>query len=261
MSGDLAGHVALVTGGSRGIGRATCALLARRGATVAVNYRAQEAAAKQVVEEISAAGGTAVPVCADVGDREGVEEMVKAISSEIGPVDILVNNAGIMNGGTLLDFKEADLDAMWQTNVKGNLFCAAAVAPGMKHEGWGRIVNVASNAGIGTAMPGTTLYAATKAAALILTKRMAFELGSGGITVNAVLPGYTRTDMTMAGRTEEAIERTRERLDASSVLERGIGEPEEIAEVIGFLVSPGASFLTGQLLLADGGRTDYLAHV
>ena len=258
---DLGGHVALVTGGSRGIGKATCRLLATRGAAVAVNYRSQQAAAENVVSEIREAGGTAIAAGADVGDRDAVGRLVQNVSGELGTIDILINNAGILHSGTVLDFDEDELDAMWQTNVKALLYCAAAVAPGMAANGWGRVVNVASNAGVGTAMPGTTLYAATKAAALVLTKRMAFELGSDGITANAVLPGFTRTDMTTAGRSEEAIAKTTERLNASSVLDRGVGEPEEIAEVIAFLASPASGFMTGQLLLADGGRTDYLSGV
>ena len=159
---DLHGHVALVTGGSRGIGRATCRLLASRGAAVAVNYRSQEAAAQSVVDEIREGGGTAMAAGADVGDREAVGRLVQSVSDELGTVDILINNAGILHSGTVLDFSEVELDAMWQTNVKALLYCAAAVAPGMTGNGWGRIVNVASNAGVGTAMPGTTLYAATK---------------------------------------------------------------------------------------------------
>ncbi len=258
---DLEGRVALVTGGSRGIGRAACFDLATAGAEVAVNYRSREDAAEEVVAAIVEGGGRAEAYRADVGERSAVAAMVEQVVRDLGSVDILVNNAGIMHRGTLLAYDDDEFDAMWQTNVKGVLHCAEATAPLMVEKGWGRIINVASNAGIGTALAGTTLYAATKAAVLALTRRMAFELGSDGITVNAVLPGFTKTDMTAAGRSEEQFQAIADRMNANSVLGRGVGEPEEIAAVIAFLASPQAGFMTGQLLLADGGRTDYLSHV
>ena len=258
---DLEGRVALVTGGSRGIGRAACFDLATAGAAVAVNYRSREDAAQEVVAAIVEGGGRAEAYRADVGERAPVAAMVEQVVRDLGSVDILINNAGIVHRGTLLAYDDDEFDAMWQTNVKGVLHCAQAAAPLMVEKGWGRIINVASNAGIGTALAGTTLYAATKAAVLALTRRMAFELGSDGITVNAVLPGFTKTDMTAAGRSEEQFQAIADRMNANSVLGRGVGEPEEIAAAIAFLASPQAGFMTGQLLLADGGRTDYLSHV
>ena len=256
----LAGKVALVTGGSRGIGRAACLKLAAAGAAVAVNYRSRADAAPRSSAP-SGAGGRAIAIEADVADREAVARMVQRVAAELGPIDVLVNNAGLLFSGSLLHYDDAELDAMWRTNVKGILHATAAVAPSMIERGWGRVVNVASNAGVGTALPGTTLYAATKGAVLILTKRLAFELGRHGITVNAVLPGYTRTDMTMAGRSAEDARRIVETLDSRSMIGRGVADPDEIATVIGFLASPESAFMTGQLLLADGGRMDYLAHV
>ena len=257
----LAGKVALVTGGSRGIGRAACLRLAASGAAVAVNYRARADAAREVVDAIEAAGGRAVAVEADVADRDAVRRMLQQATEKLGPVDVLVNNAGLLRSGSLLQYDDADLDAMWGTNVKGVLHATAAVAPAMIERGWGRVINVASAAGIGTALPGTTLYAATKAAVHVLTKRLAFELGRHGITVNAVVPGYTRTEMTMGGRSEEDARRVVEMLDSRSMIGRGVAEADEIAAVIEFLASPETAFMTGQLLLADGGRMDYLAHV
>lgn len=257
----LIGHVALVTGGSRGIGRAACLELAAKGAAVGVNYLRDESAAAQVVDRIRRAGGRAVPLQADVGDRAAVGAMVARAEHELGPVDILVNNAGIWRLGSVLEYQEADFDDMWRTNVKGAVYGAAAVAPGMIERGWGRIINVASNAGVGTAMPGTTLYAATKAALLVLTKRMALELGEHGITANAVLPGYVRTDMTVRGRSEQQIAQVTESLNRRSMLGQGVGEPEDIAHVIAFVASEESRFMTGQLLMADGGRMDYLSHV
>ena len=260
-NGQLDGHVALVTGGSRGIGRAVCIRLAAAGAAVAVNYLRDEDAAAEVVNRILEDGGRAVAARADVGDRAAVEGTVQRVRETLGTVDIVVNNAGIWRVGTVLEYEEDDLDAMWRTNVKGALHATAVVAPGMIERGWGRIVNVSSNAGVGTGMSGTTLYAATKAALLVLTKRMALELGAYGITVNAVLPGYVRTDMTLADRSEEQIAATTESLNQKSMLGRGVGDPEDIAHLVAFAVSEESRFMTGQLLMADGGRTDYLSHV
>jgi 3-oxoacyl-[acyl-carrier protein] reductase len=258
---SLAGKVALVTGGSRGIGRAICLRLAQAGAAVAVNYHSRADAAAEVVRGIESVGGQALAIAGDVGDRSAAARMVERAAADLGPVDVLINNAGLLFPGSLLHYDDAELDAMWRTNVKGILHCTAAVAPSMTQRGWGRVINVASNAGVGTALAGTTLYAATKGAVLILTKRLAFELGRQGVTVNAVLPGYTRTDMTMAGRSSEDARRTVEMLDARSMLGRGVADPDEIAAVVAFLASPESAFMTGQLLLADGGRMDYLAHV
>ncbi len=260
-SDGLSGRVALVTGGSRGIGRAACLELAAAGAAIAVNYRSRSDAAQEVVDQIVEDGGRALGVAADVGNRAAAEAMCERVRNELGSLDILVNSAGVLYSGSLLDYDDDQFDQMWQTNVKGVLHCAAAAAPGMMEQGWGRIINVASNAGVGTALPGTTLYAATKGAVLTLTRRMAFELGGDNVTVNAVLPGFIRTDMTMAGRTEGEFDSIADNLNARSVLGRGVGEPGDIATVIAFLASPESGFMTGQLLLADGGRTDYLSHV
>lgn len=257
----LDGHVALVTGGSRGIGRATCLRLAEAGASVAVNYRQQRDAAREVVGRIEAGGGRALALQADVADRAAVEAMASRVRDELGTVDILVNNAGIMRRGTLLDHREEDFEGMWRTNVEGVVHCAAAVAPGMIDRGWGRVINVSSNAGVGTALPGTTFYAATKAAVLALTRRLAFELGPHGITVNAVLPGFITTEMTTGNLGPEGIAGVTDALNQRSVLGRGVGRPEEIAHLVAFLASETSGFTTGQLLLSDGGRTDYLSHV
>ena len=255
------GHVALVTGGSRGIGRATCLRLAEAGAAVAVNYHRNQEAAVEIVERIRAEGGRAVALQADVSDQVAVEAMVARVREDLGTVDILVNNAGVLLRGTLLDHREDEFDLMWRTNVKGVVHCAAAVAPGMIELGWGRVINLSSNAAVGTALPATTFYAATKAAVLSLTRRLAFELGTHGITVNAVLPGFTVTDMTTGHLSPEGIAGVTDFFNQRSVLGRGVAEPEEIAHVVEFLSSERSAFMTGQLLLADGGRTDYLSHV
>ena len=260
MQADLAGKAAIVTGGSRGIGRAICLELAHRGASVAVNYHRQAEAAERVARAITENGGFALAIQADVSVKSDVSDMVKRVARELGSPDILVNNAGLLYTGQLLDYDEDEFDRMWRTNVKGVLYCSEAAAPGMIERGWGRIVNLASNAAIGTALPGTTLYAVTKGAVLTLTKRMAFELSPSGITVNAVLPGFTKTDMVLSGKRPEEIKRLLKDVAGRSLVGR-TGEPEDIASVTGFLCSPSSSYMTGQYLMADGGRQDYLTRV
>jgi len=256
---SLAGRVALVTGGSRGIGRAIALELAECGAAVTVNYHSRSDGADRVVSQIREMGGRAISVSADVAEEQDVHRMVARCASELGPVDILVNNAGLLHPGRLLDHQESEFDQMWRTNVKGVVYASAAVAPGMIERRWGRIVNLSSNAAIGTAMPGTTMYAATKGAVLSLTKRFAFELGEHGITVNAVLPGFTKTDMVLSDKSEEQAQEVVDRVAGRSMLGR-VGEPEDIARVVRFLCTQDSDFMTGQYLLADGGRMDYLAH-
>ena len=260
MNDELKGRTALVTGGSRGIGRAICLELADRGACVAVNYKTREDAANAVVEEVRNGGVDAISVQADVADSRAVQAMVDEVAGALGKPDILVNNAGLLFRGTLLEHDEEQFDMMWRTNVKGVLYCSEAVARGMLEQGWGRIVNLASNAAVGTAMAGTTMYAVTKGAVLSLTRRMAFELSPGGVTVNAVLPGFTKTDMVLAGKTEDEIDRLLDRVARRSLVGR-TGEPEDIASLVGYACSSASGFMTGQFLLADGGRQDYLAHV
>ncbi len=260
MNDELNGRTALVTGGSRGIGRAICLELADRGACVAVNYKTREDAANAVVEEVRNGGVDAISVQADVADSRAVRAMVEEVAGALGKPDILVNNAGLLFRGTLLEHDEEQFDMMWRTNVKGVLYCSEAVARGMLDQGWGRIVNLASNAAVGTAMAGTTMYAVTKGAVLSLTRRMAFELSPGGVTVNAVLPGFTKTDMVLAGKTEDEIDRLLDRVARRSLVGR-TGEPEDIASLVGYACSSASGFMTGQFLLADGGRQDYLAHV
>ncbi len=229
---------------------------------MAVNYRSGADAAGEVVDgDPRAAAGARSRSRPTSPIAPRWRAWWSASRAELGPIDVLINNAGLLFSGSLLDYDDAQLDAMWRTNVKGILHSTAAVAPSMIERGWGRVVNVASAAGVGTALPGTTLYAATKGAVLVLTKRLAFELGRHGVTVNAVLPGYTRTDMTMAGRSAEEARSIVEMLDSRSMIGRGVADPDEIATVIEFLASPESAFMTGQLLLADGGRMDYLAHV
>jgi len=256
--GRLEGKAALVTGAARGIGRATAAALARAGAAVAVNYVRSREAAAEVVRQIEGGGGRAVALAADVAVRSEVEAMVRGALEAFGALDILVNNAGVFETGSLLALEEAALDRMFAVNVKGIVHCVTAAAPHMIERRSGRIVNISSLAALGTAVAGTTPYAATKAAVLSLTKRAALELGGYGITVNAICPGFIRTDMLASvGAPDDAARIAA--LEKKTMLGR-IGTPEDIAGCVVFLASEEASFVTAQVLTVDGGRLDFLTH-
>jgi 3-oxoacyl-[acyl-carrier protein] reductase len=254
-----AGKVAIVTGGSRGIGQAISRRLAARGVAVCVNYTAQAAPADALVAEIAASGGRAIAVAADVADAGAVQAMLRRVEAELGPVGILVNNAGVSAPATLDTYDEAALDRMRRVNVNGVIHTVRAVMEGMKARGYGRIVNIASNAAIGTALPGTTFYGATKAEVLILTKRFAMELGRSGITVNAVAPGWIVTDMARRGATEEAFAARVASMRERTMVGR-VGAPEDIAAAVDFLTREDAGFMTAQVLTVDGGRMDYIGH-
>jgi 3-oxoacyl-[acyl-carrier protein] reductase len=246
-------RVALITGASRGIGRAIALRLARDGAAVAVNYRERRDQADEVVEAISRAGGRAVAIAADVANAVDCARLVQTARQALGPIDILVNNAGVFRKGDLDDFDLAQMEGMRNVNVDGLIRVTRAVAGDMKARRWGRIVNVASIAGIGTSTAGTTFYAATKAAVITLTRRFALELGPHGTTVNAIAPGFIATDMAaQSGANFDAI--------AARAMMRRVGTPDDIAAAAAFLVSEDAGFITAQVLTVDGGRTDFIAH-
>lgn len=252
-------QVAIVTGGSRGIGRATARLLGARGAAVAVNYTAHADAADSIVAEIKSAGGRAIVVQADVSDAAAVEAMVARVQKECGAPTILVNNAGIAAQATLDTYEPEKFVRMRQVNVDGTINTTRAVMGGMRQRRYGRIVNIVSIAGIGTALAGNAFYAATKAGAIVLTRRFAMELGPDGITVNAVAPGFVRTDMTQQGRGASDWDAVEKDFAARAMMRR-IGEPEDIAFAVAFLAAPEAGWLTAQTLVVDGGRMDYIGH-
>jgi NAD(P)-dependent dehydrogenase (short-subunit alcohol dehydrogenase family) len=252
-------RTALVTGASRGIGRAIAARLAKDGFAVALNYRSNAGEAQKAVEEIRAAGGRGMTVQADIKARDQVLSMVSAVNAELGSIDVLINNAGVMSRGDIDDFDFSEMNAMRGTNVDGLVMVTRAVLPGMKAAGNGRIINLTSIAAHGTAMPGTTFYAATKAAVSVLTRRFAMDLGPHGITVNAIAPGFIMTDMVAGGRTAEEAEQLFSSVCAKTMVRR-LGTPEDIANAASFLVSDQASFITGQILTVDGGRMDYISH-
>jgi 3-oxoacyl-[acyl-carrier protein] reductase len=252
-------QVAVVTGGARGLGRATARLLASRGTAVCVNYAAHAEAAEALVCEIVTAGGRAIAERADVAESAAVEAMIARTEAELGPVTILVNNAGVSWQGTLEAYDREQVARMRQVNVDGVIHATRAVMGSMRARRYGRIVNVSSIAAIGTALPGNAFYAATKAEVAILTRRFALELGPQGITVNAVAPGFVRTDLTQGGRGAADWAGTEERLAARAMMGR-IGEPEDVANAVVFLASPESGWITAQMLTVDGGRMDYIGH-
>jgi len=256
---SLKEQTALVTGASRGLGRAIALRLAQDGAAVCVNYRASSAEAESLVGEIRASGGRAISLRADIGDPVQVQDMMRRTIGELGPVSILVNNAGVAYRATLETYDPGGMADMRRTNVDGLIHVTRAVMAGMKERGYGRIVNLTSIAGHGTSLPGNAFYAATKAAVSVLTRRFAMELGPHGITVNAVAPGFILTDLVKEGRTEEEYQGLLKTIRERSMAGR-LGKPEDIANAVAFLVAPESAFITAQVLTVDGGRMDYIGH-
>lgn len=238
--------VALVTGGSRGIGRAICLELARLGAAVAVNYAGNEQAALETVEACRALGVEAEAFQADVADSAACEELVKAVKDRFGKLDILVNNAGITRDGLLMTAKAEDLDRVLDTNLKGAYFCMKAASKVMMRQRYGRIISMSSVVGL-RGNPGQTNYAASKAGIIGLTKAAAKELASRGITVNAVAPGFIDTDMTAA-----MPEKAKEAMQATIPMGHP-GAPEDVATAVAFFAQPDSAYITGQVLCVDGG--------
>ena len=242
----LVGKVALVTGGSRGIGRAIALKLAENGADVAINYAGNTAAAEEVKTAIEQMGRKALLVQGSVADTDGVQTIVNTVVKELGRLDILINNAGITRDGLLMRMKEADWDDVMHTNLKGVYNCSKAVLRTMMKQRSGRIVNMASVVGeMGNA--GQTNYAAAKAGVIGFTKSLAKEVASRGITVNAIAPGFIATDMTSVLTDDQKAEMAR-----TIPLGRA-GQPEDVANAVLFLVSEGAAYITGQVLNVDGG--------
>lgn len=256
---SLTGQTALVTGASRGLGRAIALRLAREGAAVGVNYVARSTDAESLVHEIRTAGGRATTLRADIGDPAQVADMLNRLTGELGTPSILVNNAGVVVRGTLETFQPADLERMRRTNVDGLIHVTRAAVAGMKQRGYGRIVNITSIAAHGTTLPGSTFYAATKAAVSTLTRRFAMELGPHGITVNAVAPGFILTDMVKEGRSAQEHDALLKSIAERSMVGR-VGDPDDIAHAVAFLVAPESGFITAQVVTVDGGRMDYIGH-
>ncbi len=244
----LSGRVALVTGASRGIGRAIAVALGRRGAKVIVNYASREDAARETAAAVEAAGGQAALAAFDVASSAAVAEAIKAIGKDHGGLDILVNNAGVAINGLLLRFSDEQWAKTLGTNLAGAFHCARAAASLLlKAKGAGRIINITSVVGE-TGNGGQAAYAASKAGMIGLTMSLARELASRGVTCNAVSPGYIETDMTA----EHLPEAARAKLLEGIPLGR-IGRAEDVADAVAFLAGPEAAYVTGQVLRVNGG--------
>jgi len=240
------GKVAIVTGGARGIGRAIALRLAREGASVVVNYLSNQAAADKVVSQIQAAGGQAIAAQCDVSNVVQAQALVDRAREEFGRVDVLVNNAGTTRDTLIMRMTEEDWDLVIDTNLKGAFNCIKAASRPMVKQRYGRIVNVTSVSGLdGNA--GQANYASAKAGLVGLTKTVAKELGSRGITCNAVAPGYVATDLT-SSLPDDLVQLAIERAPLGRA-----GTGEDIAAAVAFLASDEASFVTGQILAVDGG--------
>jgi len=241
-------RVALVTGGSRGIGRAIAARLAADGHRVVVNFSSSPEAAASVVEEIRSAGGEAVAVAADVSDADAVANLMGQVGEEFGPVEILVNNAGVTRDGLLARMGSDDWDRVMEVNLRSVYLCTKAALRGMLKNRWGRIISIGSVSGL-AGNPGQANYAASKAAIVGFTKSIAKEVGSRGITANVVAPGFIESDMT-AALGESALEAA---IGATAI--GRLGRPEDIAGAVGYLAGDEAGFVTGQVIVVDGGLT------
>jgi 3-oxoacyl-[acyl-carrier protein] reductase len=242
----LKGKTAVVTGASRGIGRAIALKLAKLGANIVVNYRNSYDAVQEVVKEIQALGARALAVQCDISSYSDVENMMKKSMEEFGSIDILVNNAGITKDGLLMRMKEEDFDSVIDINLKGAFNCTRHISAIMLKQRSGRIINISSVSGL-TGNAGQVNYSSAKAGILGMTKAVAKELAGRGVTCNAVAPGYIQTDMT-----EGLSEKVKDTIMSTIPLKR-LGMPEDVANAVAFLASEEASYITGQVINVDGG--------
>lgn len=242
----LENKVALVTGASRGIGKAIALELAKNGASVAVNYAGNEAKANEVVDEIKANGGNAFAIRADVSNADDVTDMIKQVISQYGQLDILVNNAGITRDNLIMRMKDSEWDDVINTNLKGVFLCTKGVTRQMMKQRSGRIINITSVVGV-SGNPGQANYVAAKAGVIGLTKTSAKELASRNITVNAVAPGFITTDMT-----DELTDDLKAEMLKQIPLAK-LGEPSDIANIVTFISSEKSKYITGQTFHVNGG--------
>lgn len=242
----LEGKCAVVTGASRGIGRAIAIKLASLGASIVINYRSSEDEAQKVAEEVKKFGVDAMLVKADISSLEEAERLVKEAKDKFGKIDIMVNNAGITKDGLVMRMKEEDFDNVIRVNLKGVFNCLKSITPIMMRQKHGKIINLSSVVGI-SGNAGQVNYAASKAGVIGMTKSLAKEIGSRGINVNAVAPGFIETDMT-----EKLGEKFKQEAVNNIPLKR-LGKPEDVADVVSFLASDASDYVTGQVIHVDGG--------
>jgi len=253
---DLKGKCALVTGASRGIGREIARQFQMYGCNVAVNYNKSQREA----EDLKADLGSRVELfMADVSSQNDANALVRDVEGRFGPIDILVNNAGIVDGMRFDEYNEKRFRDLWEINFMGTVYVTLASVSKMKERRSGSIITLGSNFSMGAASTGGTYYGITKTAIVSLTKRMAYELGEYGIRANCIAPGWIRTDMTTRGRTPEQVAEAERTIKSKNSLHM-IGEPIHIAKLALFLGSDDSAFITGQVIVADGGRNDYLSH-
>jgi 3-oxoacyl-[acyl-carrier protein] reductase len=255
---DLSGKIALVTGGARNLGRDMACALAEAGADVAITGRSLEAARKTATEITEETSRRIAGFGCDVRYEDQVIALVDAVLLQFGRIDILVNNAAIWIGGSTLDTKEEDWDNVIAVNLKGPFNCSQEAAGIMVGQRYGKIINISSISGLGGAPQGELAYCCAKAGLIAMTTVNAQDLSPHGISVNCIAPGWIRTDMT----TRQTREQTEElqALKAAMAAARRIGEPQDIANLALFLASDESSFVTGQVIVADGGRRDFLSH-
>ncbi|NLY84836.1 MAG: 3-oxoacyl-[acyl-carrier-protein] reductase [Tissierellia bacterium] len=243
---DLANKVALITGGSRGIGKEIALELARNGANVAITFVSNEVKAQEVIDEIGTLGIKAIAIKADVSKEEEVQQMIKKVEEEFESVDILVNNAGVTKDNLLIRMKEEEWDQVMNVNLKGTFLCTKAVSRMMMKKRYGKIINITSVVGI-TGNVGQGNYSASKAGVIGFTKSMARELASRGIRVNAVAPGFIETDMT------DVLKEDIKEAMLKSIPLGNFGKPKDIANAVAFLASPKSDYITGQVINVNGG--------
>ena len=252
--GSLKDRVAIITGGARGIGKATAIKMVQEGASVALlDILAQEVS--RAANELKAMGGNALTILADVSHRDEVDRAVKQTMEHFGRIDILVNNAGIVKPALLEDVQDGDWDEVVNVNLKGTFFCTRAVLPTMKIQRYGKIINIGSRASLGKEL--RTVYGATKAALIGVTRTWALELAQYNINVNYIGPGSIATELFKAANPMES-PRTKAIIDGIPL--KRVGQPEDVANLVSFLASDEASFITGQAIFICGGLTVGLAH-